>query len=69
MVAAPESAPDTTAALKTEAKQLMAQRELMEQDLAVAIARLEASGAGLHGSLLDREVPAACPQCLLDFSS
>lgn len=49
---------DAHAALKAEAKSLMAQRDALEQQLAVATARLDASGAGLHGCLVDSEVGA-----------
>ena len=47
---------DANAALKAEAKALMSQRDALEQELAVATARLEASGAGIHGRLVDSEV-------------
>ncbi len=47
---------DPNAALKAEAKALMTQRDALEQELAVATARLEASGAGLQGRLVDSEV-------------
>ena len=42
--------------LKAEAKALMAERDTLERQLANAVARLDASGAGLHGSLVDSEV-------------
>ena len=56
MVDAPDDAQSPQAALKAETKALMAQRDALEQQLSVASARLDASGAGLHGSLVDREV-------------
>lgn len=49
-------AKDPNAALKAEAKALMTQRDALEQELAVATARLDASGAGLQGRLVDSEV-------------
>ena len=51
---------DPNAALKAEAKALMTQRDALEQELAVATARLDASGAGLSGRLVDSEVLSGC---------
>lgn len=51
----PQDTQDSNAALKAEAKALMAQRDALEQQLGAATARLETSGAGLHGSLVDNE--------------
>lgn len=51
---------DPNAALKAEAKALMTQRDTLEQELAVATARLDASGAGLQGRLVDSEVLYGC---------
>ena len=53
-------AKDPNAALKAEAKALMTQRDALEQELAVATARLDASGAGLQGRLVDSEVLPGC---------
>lgn len=50
---------DTVSALdtaKSEAKALLAKRDELEQEMEAASSQLRATGAGEHGSLVDKEV-------------
>ena len=44
--------------LKVQLKDLMLRREEIEGDVALRLARLDAAGVGLQGSLVDSEVLA-----------
>lgn len=64
MVSASQDTQNAHTDQKAQLKALVAQREHLEQQLSVATARLEASGVGLHGSLVDKEVRGEKPVVL-----